>query len=129
MNIRAHILPRTDWKVMACSLAIATALWVAAVTLAGCSGTPLSTREKGTIAGGAIGAGTGAIIGSAVGAPGAGAAIGGTLGAGTGFVVGNALQNTEIRNSQTQAQVSAQQQEINAQHSEIERLKQQQETE
>src|SRR5438552_1013765 len=53
--------------------------------LAACSGQPLSTREKGTIFGGVVGAGTGAIIGSAVGAPGAGAAIGGALGAGTGF--------------------------------------------
>ncbi len=129
MSIREYILPRSDWKVMVCSLAIATVLWAVAVTLTGCSGTPLSTREKGTIAGGAVGAATGAIIGSAVGAPGAGAAIGGTLGAGTGFVVGNALQNGEIRNSQTQAQVSSQQREISAQHSEIERLKQQQETE
>ncbi len=129
MNIRAHILPRTDWRVMACSLAIATMLWIVAMTLTGCSGTPLSTREKGTIAGGAIGAGTGAIVGSAVGAPGAGAAIGGALGAGTGFVVGNELQNGEIRNAQTQSQVSAQQREINSQRTEIERLKQQQETE
>lgn len=129
MTSRAQIFPRTDWKVMLCSLAIATVLWVVAMTLTGCSGAPLSTREKGTLAGGAIGAGSGAIIGSAVGAPGAGAAIGGALGAGTGFVVGNELQNGEIRNSQTQSQVSMQQREINAQQREIQRLKQEQETE
>ncbi len=129
MSICAHIFPRTDWRLMACSLAIATMLWIVAMTLTGCSGTPLSTREKGTLAGGAIGAGSGAIIGSAVGAPGAGAAIGGALGAGTGFIVGNELQNGEIRNARTQAQVSAQQREINSQHSEIEHLEQEQETE
>jgi len=39
------------------------------------------------------------------------------------------LQNGEIRNAQTQSQVSAQQREINSQRTEIERLKQQQETE
>lgn len=94
-----------------------------------CSGAPLSTREKGTLAGGAVGAGTGAIIGAAVGAPGAGAAIGGALGAGTGFVVGNALQNQEIRQSHTQSQVSRQQREIARQRYDIEALKQQQDTE
>jgi osmotically inducible lipoprotein OsmB len=75
---------------------ISTAL-AAALLLAGCSGQPLTTREKGTIAGGAIGLGTGAIVGSAVGAPGAGAAIGGVVGAGAGYAVGNSLQNSENR--------------------------------
>jgi osmotically inducible lipoprotein OsmB len=39
----------------------------AAFALAGCSGQPLSTREKGTLGGGVLGAGAGAIIGAAVG--------------------------------------------------------------
>jgi hypothetical protein len=65
---------------------ISTAL-AAALLLAGCSSQPLSTREKGTIAGGAIGLGTGALVGAAVGAPGAGAAIGGVVGAGTGYAI------------------------------------------
>jgi hypothetical protein len=77
--------------------AIIAATLGAAMLLAGCSGAPLTTREKGTLFGGAVGAGSGAIIGSAVGAPGAGAAIGGVLGAGTGYVVGNELQNNEYR--------------------------------
>ena len=47
----------------------------AALLVAGCSGEPLSTREKGTLIGGGVGAATGAIIGAAVGSPGAGAAI------------------------------------------------------
>jgi osmotically inducible lipoprotein OsmB len=71
------------------------ALMLAGVT--GCSGAPLTTREKGTLAGGAIGAGSGALVGAAVGAPGAGAAIGGVTGAGAGYLIGNQLQNDEIR--------------------------------
>jgi hypothetical protein len=55
-----------------------------AFALAGCTGQPLSTRERGTLGGGVLGVGSGAIMGSAVGHPGAGAAIGGALGAGTG---------------------------------------------
>ena len=60
------------------------------LTVVGCS-TPLSTREKSTLAGGGIGAATGAIVGAAVGAPGAGAAIGGALGAGAGALTGDHL--------------------------------------
>jgi phage tail tape-measure protein len=95
----------------------------------GCSGQPLSTREKGTGIGALAGAATGAIIGAAVGAPGAGAAIGGALGAGGGFLVGNALQNQEVQTKQTQTQIDSQQREIEQQRRQIEGLKQQQETE
>src|SRR5260370_25397228 len=80
--------------------------------LAGCSGQPLSTREKGTLAGGALGAGTGAIVGSAVGSPGTGAAIGGALGAGTRLVVGNALQHQEVQQAHTGSQISNQPRQI-----------------
>ncbi len=68
-----------------------------ALLLTGCAGAPLTTREKGTLLGGAVGAGGGALVGSTVGAPGAGAAIGGVLGAGTGYVIGNQLQNQQYR--------------------------------
>ena len=101
------------------SILIAILLSAAILAFGACSGEPLSTREKGTLAGGALGAGTGAIIGSAVGAPGAGAAIGGERGAGTGLVVGNELQNQEIRQSQTQSQASMQEREIENQRREI----------
>ena len=111
-------------KTIACGLAV-----VMSLTVVGCSGQPLSTREKGTGIGALAGAGTGAIIGAAVGAPGAGAAIGGALGAGGGFLVGNELQNREISQHRTQAQINSQQQEIEHQHRQIEQLKQQQETE
>jgi uncharacterized protein YcfJ len=65
------------------------------VTLAACSGQPLSTREKGTLGGAAVGTGGGALVGMAVGHPLAGAAIGGVVGAGTGMAIGNSLQNSE----------------------------------
>ncbi len=87
----------------------ATLILGAAFVLTGCSGQPLSTREKGTLGGGVLGAGTGAIIGAAVGHPTAGAAIGGALGAGTGYVVGNALQNQEVTSQQRQGEIRYQQ--------------------
>jgi uncharacterized protein YcfJ len=97
--------------------------------VAGCSGQPLTTREKGTGIGAVLGAGTGAIIGAAVGHPGAGAAIGGALGAGGGYVVGNQMQNQEIQQRQTQGQVEQQQGEIERQRRQIEQLQQEQNTE
>ena len=63
--------------------------------VAGCAGEPLSTREKGTLIGGVAGAGAGALIGSAVGHPGAGAAIGGIGGAAAGYGIGNQMQNEQ----------------------------------
>jgi uncharacterized protein YcfJ len=109
--------------------AAAAIVLVGAFALAGCSGQPLSTREKGTIGGGVIGAGTGAIIGAAVGAPGAGAAIGGALGAGTGYVIGNALQNQEITSQQQQGQISYQQRELQSQRRQIQQLQGEESTE
>ena len=108
-------------------LTLATA-GILALLLAGCSGQPLSTREKGVLAGGVLGAGTGAIIGSAVGAPGPGAAIGGGLGALTGGIIGNELQNREVVEAQTQSQVSYQQREIEQQHRQIPSLEAERET-
>jgi len=110
---------------------IAAAALAVAVTffLAGCSGQPLSTREKGTLGGAGIGAATGAIIGAAVGAPGAGAAIGGALGGVTGFAVGNEMQNQEVQNQQTQQQLQQQQQQLEQQRQQIQQLQQQGETE
>src|SRR5216684_4471062 len=99
------------------------------LVLAGCSGQPLTTREKGTLGGTALGAGGGALIGAAVGHPLAGAAIGGVLGGGTGYVVGNSMQNQENANAQTQSQVQQQQHEIESQRMQIQQLRQQGETE
>ena len=68
---------------------------VLAVALAGAlcvSGCYTPQQQTGTLAGGAIGAGTGALIGSAVSGGSAGGAIaGGLIGAGTGALVGNAV--------------------------------------
>jgi uncharacterized protein YcfJ len=51
-----------------------------------------TSQQTGTLAGGAIGAGTGALIGSAVSGGSAGGAIaGGVIGAGTGALIGNAV--------------------------------------
>src|SRR6266481_9512204 len=97
--------------------------------LTGCSGQPLSTREKGTLGGGVLGAGTGAIVGAAVGHPAAGAAIGGALGAGTGYVVGSALQNQENVSRQQQGAIEYQQREIQSQRRQIRQLQEGQATE
>jgi uncharacterized protein YcfJ len=97
--------------------------------LNGCTGQPLSEREKGTLVGGVLGSATGAIIGSTVGSPGAGAAIGGALGGLGGFAVGNGLQNQEIANRRTQKMLEQQQAEIERQRRLIERLEQQMATE
>ena len=67
------------------------------IFIAGCSGEPLTTREKGTLIGGGAGAAGGALIGAAVGHPGAGAAIGGVGGAATGYAIGNHQQNEQDR--------------------------------
>ncbi len=110
------------------SIAIrAAAIVLAAVIVlaaAGCAGEPLTTREKGTLLGGGLGAATGSIIGAAVGSPGAGAAIGGGLGAVTGALVGNELMNHEDREKQIEARLREQQRAIEEQRREIERLEQ-----
>ena len=68
--------------------ALALAL-VGALSVSGCY-TP--QQQTGTLAGGAIGAGGGALIGSALTGGSAGGAIaGGILGAGTGALIGNAV--------------------------------------
>jgi osmotically inducible lipoprotein OsmB len=101
----------------------------ASLIFAACTGAPLSTREKGTLGGGALGAGAGAIVGSAVGSPGAGAAIGGGLGLLGGYAVGNELQNNQNANAYNQSAVAQQQQRIEQQRQEIQALKRQSETE
>ncbi len=61
-----------------------------AVLLGGCSG--LTAREKGAITGGAVGAGSGALIGGVTGgSAGAGALIGGAGGALGGYFLGDKI--------------------------------------
>jgi len=67
------------------------ALWLALAGAVAVSGCYTPQQQTGTLAGGAIGAGTGALIGSAVSGGSAGGAIaGGVIGAGTGALIGNA---------------------------------------
>ncbi len=63
------------------------------VTLSGCAGGPLTTREKFTYGGGAVGAATGAIIGAATGSAAVGALIGGPEGAIGGYLIGGSLDS------------------------------------
>jgi uncharacterized protein YcfJ len=71
-------------KTFTLALALAGALSV--------SGCYTPQQQTGTLAGGAIGAGGGALIGSALTGGSAGGAIaGGILGAGTGALIGNAV--------------------------------------
>jgi hypothetical protein len=76
-------------RILALSLAL-----MGAVSVAGCQ----TSQQTGTLAGGAIGAGTGALIGSAVSGGSAGGAIaGGVIGAGTGALVGSAVTRPHHR--------------------------------
>src|SRR6188474_1536610 len=88
------------------------ALGVASMIFAGCSGGPLTTREKGAGIGAVGGAVAGGLIGAAVGHPGAGAAIGGGLGLGAGALVGDQMQGQEYRSSSQDAQIRQNQYEI-----------------
>lgn len=97
------------------------------VVISGCSGGSLTTREKGAGIGAVGGAGAGALIGTAVGRPGAGAAIGGVLGLGAGALVGDQLQGHENTNQQQQQQIQANQAEVERQRRELQRMKQQRE--
>src|SRR5260221_13830859 len=60
------------------------------VTMTGCFGSP---RATDTVAGAAIWAGTGALIGAAEGSPGTGALIGGLGGGAVGYIVGSEMEN------------------------------------
>jgi hypothetical protein len=63
-----------------------------AITMAGCAGGPLSTRERYTLGGGAVGAATGALLGGVAGNAAMGAAIGGPVGLIGGYLIGDSLQ-------------------------------------
>ena len=71
------------------NLAGAAAIAVS-MALAGCYGPP---SQRDALMGGAIGAGSGALIGSAVDHPGMGALVGGVAGAGAGYLDGEHQEN------------------------------------
>lgn len=61
---------------------------VLAVAMLGCVG--MSSRQQGTLSGGAIGAGGGALLGGiSGGSPAVGAVLGGAAGALTGYILGD----------------------------------------
>jgi phage tail tape-measure protein len=95
------------------------------ISAAGCSGGPMTTREKGAGIGALGGAAAGGLIGAAVGRPGAGAAIGGVLGLGTGALVGDQLQGQEHIQADQQRQIDSNQAELDRQRRELERLRKQ----
>ena len=101
----------------------AAALIAVAMTGAGCSGGSLSTREKGAGIGTLGGAAAGGIIGAAVGHAGAGAAIGGALGLGTGALIGDQLQGQEIKQAEQQKAIDQQRAEIAKNQALIDELK------
>jgi hypothetical protein len=71
------------------------ALGLAAMTMIGCAGGPLTTREKGAGIGTLGGAAAGGLIGTAFGRPGTGAAIGAGVGLGAGALIGDYMQGQE----------------------------------
>ncbi|HZA56209.1 MAG TPA: glycine zipper domain-containing protein [Candidatus Udaeobacter sp.] len=95
------------------------------ISAIGCSGGPMTTREKGAGIGALGGAAAGGLIGAAVGRPGAGAAIGGVLGLGTGALVGDQLQGQDHKQVDQQRQIDSNQAELDRQRRELERLKKQ----
>ena|SRR5581483_8532516 len=72
--------------------------------LLACGCASMNNTEKGAAAGGVIGAGTGALVGSAVHRPGIGALAGAGIGAVSGALVGNAIDENDRKN---QARVAA----------------------
>jgi outer membrane lipoprotein SlyB len=103
---------------------ITVSLFLFSATL-GCSGGGLTTREKGAGIGALGGAAVGGIIGAAVGRPGAGAAIGGALGLGSGALVGDQLLGQEQKQADQQRQIDANQAELDRQRRDLERLRKQ----
>jgi outer membrane protein OmpA-like peptidoglycan-associated protein len=101
---------------------IASLLLTLGLISAGCSA-PLSTREKGAGIGALGGAAAGGIIGAAVGRPGTGAAIGGALGLGTGALVGDQLQGQEQKQAEQQKALDQQRAEIAKNQALIDELK------
>jgi outer membrane lipoprotein SlyB len=97
------------------------------LTTVGCFGEGLTTREKGAGVGALGGAAIGGIIGAALRHPGAGAAIGGALGLGSGVLIGDQLQGQEQKQADQQRQMDSNQAELDRQRKELERLKKQSE--
>jgi outer membrane protein OmpA-like peptidoglycan-associated protein len=101
---------------------LAFAVLITLISGAGCS-EPLSTREKGAGIGALGGAAVGGLIGSAVHHPAAGAAIGGALGLGSGALIGDQLQGQERKQAEQQKSIDQQRADIAKNQALIEELK------
>lgn len=110
------------------SLALLFIVSICLLVLSGCSGAPLSGREKGVLTGGAIGSGLGAIIGNQSGNSGAGIAIGAAAGALAGGLIGNTADNTDAQNKALEERQRRQDEEIQRQRRELEELRRQRDT-
>jgi hypothetical protein len=83
--------------------------WLGGVMILGlCGCSSMNNTESGALGGGAIGAGTGALLGSMTGHAGAGAAIGAGVGAVTGGLIGHSEDRAEARQKQAAAEWAAQ---------------------
>lgn len=104
---------------------ILSLLLVASLCIISCA-KPISKSGQGAIAGGALGAGTGAIIGSQSGHAGAGTAIGAGIGVLGGALVGNAMDSQDVKTEEMQEKQRKQEEEIRRQRRELEELKRKQ---
>ncbi len=73
------------------SILLVLAVFTGIIVISGCT-----TTQKGALVGGAVGAGSGAIIGHQAGDSGRGALIGAGIGALTGALVGDFVDNYEV---------------------------------
>ena len=94
-----------------------------------CNAQSLNELQKGAIAGTVLGAGSGAIVGAAVGHPGVGALIGGGVGLVGGAAIGEGLQHNSDAAVRNRAAVEYDQRQIEYQRREIRALQAQQQTE
>lgn len=105
-------------------LTTALLLIMCLVSISGCSTWQrLNKTEQGATIGGVTGAGLGAIVGSQVGAPGAGIAIGGAAGALTGGLIGHEFDQVYGRQASLEERQRRQAAAIHAQRKEIDELK------
>src|SRR5215204_4796153 len=92
-----------------------------ALTVASCAGDGLTTREKTTLGGAALGAGAGALIGEATGGnPGKGALIGGAVGGVGGALTGSAAQSRDQELYEHERELERQRYEAERQRRELE---------
>lgn len=87
-----------------------------------CQAQALTSTTEGLLGGGVLGAGAGALVGSAVGHPLGGALIGGGLGAAAGGLIGHGLQVDQERNYELADESAAEQRELARQRAEIHQL-------